>query len=103
MVKISIAVLVLISSCGQGAFEIASTNMSPTYEPGDKIIILKTGFKKGDVVSYKQEYFKNIQYVVSRVIAVSGDTLEILNGNVYVNRKAEKFKYTIHHSHSVET
>ena len=82
-------------------FKIPSMSMSPTLEPGDRIFVSKfiygarvpfTDFKfpavrepeTGDIVVFKSPIEKK-KYLVKRFIASGGDTVEIIDTDIYVN------------------
>jgi len=65
-----------------------SSNMSPTLNSGDFILINKlnkiTGYiKKSDIVQYYDE--KNSESCIARVIAMPKDSVEIINDDIFVN------------------
>ncbi len=66
---------------------VQGSSMFPTLEEGDRLIVNKIGYTigepaYGDIVILS--YSDNIEYV-KRVIAMSGDTIEIKDMVVYVN------------------
>ena len=77
------AIAVLVATLLLPVLQIYGSSMSPTLADGDIVVSLKTSeFKHGDVVAF---YYNN-KILVKRVIAVSGDWVDITeNGDVYVN------------------
>ena len=77
------AIAVLVATLLLPVLQIYGSSMSPTLADGDIVVSLKTSeFKPGDVVAF---YYNN-KILVKRVIAVSGDWVDITeNGDVYVN------------------
>jgi signal peptidase I len=74
-------------------FSIPSESMEHTLEIGDNVAVDKLthrmfGVDRGDVVVFKKPVVlqdDKIKDLVKRVIAVEGDTVEAVNGKVYVN------------------
>lgn len=65
-------------------------SMEPTLSDQNKIIINKmayrfTGPKRFDVVVFKPEGKEHSYYSIKRVIGLPGETLQILNGQIYIN------------------
>lgn len=79
------AIAVLIATLWLPVLQIYGTSMAPTLEKGDIILTVKTSdFKSGDIVAF---YYNN-KVLVKRVIALSGDWVDIdQNGAVYVNNQ----------------
>lgn len=79
------AIAVLVATLLVPVLQIYGTSMSPTLTDGDIVLSLKTSdFEPGDVVAF---YYNN-KILVKRVIAVSGDWVDITEeGDVYVNDK----------------
>ena len=77
------AAAVLISSMLMPVFRIYGTSMAPTLEEGNIVAAVKTTkFDQKDLIAF---YYNN-RILVKRVIAVSGEWVDIDNdGNVYVN------------------
>lgn len=73
------------------AFYIPSGSMEPTLEIGDRVVIYKLGYRfhdvnPGDVVVFsKPDESYDLNELIKRVVAVGGDTFEILDGYVYIN------------------
>ncbi|MBE6128857.1 MAG: signal peptidase I [Erysipelotrichaceae bacterium] len=64
---------------------INGTSMEPTFNENDMVLVFKNkNLKTGDICAF---YYNNT-VLVKRVIAVSGDTVDMdLNGNISVNGK----------------
>ena len=65
-------------------------SMNTTLNDGDKIIINKLAYfrnepKRYDVIVFSQSKSGHGYYNIKRVIGLPGETLEIVNGEVYVN------------------
>ena len=67
-----------------GVSFVKGDSMEPTLQNGEMVFYRRFGstYEKGDVVSVRVPAG---EYYVKRVIAVAGDTVDIRNGNVYVN------------------
>ncbi|MEM1224977.1 MAG: signal peptidase I [Planctomycetota bacterium] len=71
------------------AFVIASNSMSPTLRRGERILVDKTAYrssavKAGDVVVFANPEKPSMTYI-KRVVALSGDRVEILDGRLQIN------------------
>lgn len=77
------AIAVLVATLWLPVLQIYGTSMAPTLEKGNIILTVKTSdFKTGDIIAF---YYNN-KVLVKRVIALSGDWVDIdQNGSVYVN------------------
>lgn len=90
-----IIVLALLISFGIKTFVVTSTivdgrSMNPTVNHGDRLMVNKLFFMKknitrGDVIDFYVPESK--KYYLKRVIAVEGDTVELINDRVYLNGK----------------
>lgn len=65
-------------------------SMNTTLNDGDKIIINKLAYlrkdpERYDVVIFKQSGNEHSYYNIKRIIGIPGDTIEIAEGNVYIN------------------
>ncbi|MEZ7892423.1 MAG: signal peptidase I [Candidatus Wallbacteria bacterium] len=80
------------------AFFIPSGSMENTLLPGDMILVNKfiyyfTDYKHGDIIVFKYPKEPEKDYI-KRVIGLPGDTVEIKNGDIYINDKLTEEKYT---------
>lgn len=70
--------------------EIKDNYMRPTLEKEDTIIIstmsyIKSGPDRFDVIVYKKSGKEHDYYAIQRVIGLPGETIQIIDGNVYIN------------------
>ena len=79
------AIAVLVAVLFLPVLRIYGTSMSPALSEGNYVVSVKgSSFETGDVVAF---YYNN-KILVKRVIALSGDWVDIdNNGNVYVNNQ----------------
>lgn len=63
---------------------VSGDSMEPTLQSGELVMYIRLNreYKKGDVVSVRNP---SGEYYVKRIIAVAGDTIQIRNGQVYIN------------------
>ena len=69
---------------------VPGTSMEPTLTEGTSIIVNKLSYwRKGperfDVIVFEQEGEEHSYYHVKRVIGLPGETVQIVNGSVYIN------------------
>ncbi len=66
---------------------VPSGSMEPTLMPGDKVIAFRIdGIKRRDIVVFFNPLKKG-EILVKRVIGLPGETIEIMNGKVFINGK----------------
>jgi signal peptidase I len=77
-------VVVLIFRLLVGISFVKGASMSPTLEDNQLVAYVRIvpAYKRGDVISVRMP---SGQYYVKRVIAVAGDTVDIQDGQLYVN------------------
>ena len=82
------AIAVLVATLLLPVLQIYGSSMTPTLTDGDIVLTLKTTeFKTGDVVAF---YYNN-KILVKRVIAQSGDWVDITpEGDVYIGKSTDK-------------
>lgn len=89
---ISIVVLVVVLPFfylyfvkGMRFYEVPTRSMEPTLMPGDRIVALRPShYQRGDIVVLPDPKSPG-DYLVKRLVAFAGDTVEIANGNLFVN------------------
>lgn len=96
-----VIILALLISFGIRTFVVTSTivdgrSMNPTVNHGDRLMVNKIFFMKknitrGDIIDFYVPDAK--KYYLKRVIAVEGDTVEIINDRVYLNGKMLEENY----------
>ena len=79
---------------------ILQTSMLPTIDPGDRIIVncLTYEFREprpGEIIVV-HDPLDDKKDIIKRVIAVSGDTVELLDGVLYVNGSVVEEPYVVH-------
>lgn len=94
-----ISVGIITSSFWVRVLTIYGTSMSPNLTAKDTVVAFKKDqYKSGDVIAF---YYNN-KVLVKRVIATSGDWVNISNnGNVIINDKEIKEKYLLKSSKSI--
>jgi signal peptidase I len=72
-----------------GGYSVASNSMSPSLNPGERVLVNKLAFKysepdRGEIVFYKSPDADTDQ--LQRVIGLPGDIIEVKDGVVYANK-----------------
>ena len=75
-------------------------SMNTTLSDGDKIIVNKLAYIKGeperyDVIVFSQSKSGHGYYNIKRVIGLPGETVEIINGAVYINGEKLQEEITV--------
>ncbi|HMF43672.1 MAG TPA: signal peptidase I [Polyangia bacterium] len=100
-IGVAIAVALLLRAFVVEAFQIPSGSMIPTLEVGDHIFVSKFSYglsipftdlkvleyaqpKRGDVIVFKFPQDTSTDYI-KRVVGLPGDTIEVRQGQLYVN------------------
>ncbi len=61
-------------------------SMQPTFYEGDvRIIVLTSRVEAGDIIGIRASEERQFKNYAKRVIAVEGDTIEIIDGRVYID------------------
>lgn len=88
---------------GYDIYRIPSKSMQPLLVPGDYISVSNTAYledlpKRNDVVVFYKPDLKlsksRVPYI-KRIMAISGDTIEIKNGKVLVNNESVEERYVL--------
>jgi len=100
-IGVAVAVALLLRAFVVEAFQIPSGSMIPTLHVGDHIFVSKFSYGlsipftdikvmqygqpvRGDVIVFKFPQDKSVDYI-KRVVALPGDTVEVRQGDLYVN------------------
>ncbi|MBC8364479.1 MAG: signal peptidase I [Actinobacteria bacterium] len=88
----ALVVALLVKQFLFAAYYIPSPSMQPTLTDGDRIVVNKLSYRlhevnRGDVVVFHKSDPdpEGINDLIKRVIALPGETVEVLDGKVYVN------------------
>jgi signal peptidase I len=70
-------------------YQVLMSSMEPSFYEGDRVVVNKAvywfgGPERGDVIIFEEPNGSQEDFI-KRVIGVSGDTIEVKNGAVYVN------------------
>ncbi len=96
-IAITIAIAVVFSYFFGVRSSVIGPSMSPQLDDGDAVLIDRFSYKfispkPGDMIAFLPNGNTNTHYYIKRVIGVPGDTVQIIDGAVYVNEEeyAEK-------------
>ncbi len=96
-IAITIAIAVVFSYFFGVRSSVIGPSMSPQLDDGDEVLIDRFSYKfispkPGDMIAFLPNGNTNTHYYIKRVIGVPGDTVQIIDGVVYVNEEeyAEK-------------
>ena len=69
---------------------VVGSSMSPTLENGEQVLVDRFSYvltepKANDIIVFLPNGNENSHYYMKRVIGVPGDTIQIINGVIYVN------------------
>src|SRR5690554_2077903 len=94
-VFISIIILAL-TACTNNTFKMQSTSMEGTIKNGEYLEVTESeSIDYGDIIAFKHiDQSQNEATWIFRVIGKAGDSVEIINGQVFVNKQ-----YTKHIDH----
>lgn len=78
--------LVIIIVFNMRLTKLHDVSMQPTFYEGDvRILLLTSRVEAGDIIAIKGSEKTNYKNYAKRVIAVEGDTIEIIEGRVYID------------------
>jgi signal peptidase I len=99
----ALVVAIVVKTFLVQAFYIPSGSMEPTLKPGDRVLVNKLsydlhGVRRGDIVVFKSPPSElasdpSVKDLIKRVIGLPGDTIQGINGEVYINGKLLKEPY----------
>ena len=75
-----------------GVSWISGKSMYPTFKDGQPVFYnrMSSHFEKGDVVSFRMP---SGEYIIKRVVAVAGDTVDVHDGAFWINGEKETGDY----------
>jgi len=70
--------------------KVLGVSMKPTLNNGQKVLINRVVYnvfppKRGDVVVFQLHAVQESNYYIKRIIGVPGDTIQIIDGRIYIN------------------
>jgi len=95
VVAVAVVIAILLRTFVVATYSIPSGSMEPTLQVGDRIVVDKLsyhlhGIGTGDIVVFSTPPHENcagppVSDLVKRVIALSGQTISLQNGHVFIN------------------
>lgn len=84
---ILLSIVILLAACAGQVYQIASVSMEPTYGDGKYVTIAPVELaelQRGDIIGYRHPSNPD-EFFVKRLIGLSGETVEIREGAIYIN------------------
>ncbi len=86
LVLIALVLALTLKTYVAEAYEIKGRSMEPTFENGQRVVVLKSffGIERGDIIVFasSEEPGKDL---IKRVIGLPGETVKIVRGQVYID------------------
>lgn len=98
-ILIALVLVIIIRTFILDSRVVPSSSMVPAIVPGDRLFVEKishrfNGLSRGDVVVFKPPQKANLKDdLIKRLIALPGDTVEVKNGQLYLNDVAQDEPY----------
>lgn len=82
----------LVTSHGLERIQVSGNSMNLILQDGDTVLVNKMAYKifsphRNDVIVFRQEGQEHNYYSVKRVVALPGETVQIMDGILYINDK----------------
>ena len=89
-VAVAAIALFLVSRFLIGVSAVSGDSMYPTYKSGQLVFYSRTdkSYEVGDVIAMN---YLNGDFYIKRIVAVAGDTVDIRDGQVYVNDQLQSY------------
>ena len=94
-----IVILFLVMHIARHQTRVIGSSMFPAIEDGDSIVLDRISYRffsprRFDVIAFPSQYQDGVNYV-KRIIGLPGETLQIMDGRVYINGSLlkERFDY----------
>ena len=94
IIVVCILAWMLVSFFGQRVSN-AGDSMSPVLKNGDVVLINRIVYdarkpKRGEIIAFRPNGNENAHYCIKRVVGLSGETVQIKDGKVYIDGKVQK-------------
>lgn len=78
-----ISIIILLRIFLVEVYVVRKDSMQNTYRDGDRVLILKNLFtvKRNNILVFRRDN----EILIKRCVGLPGDTLKIINGNIYIN------------------
>lgn len=91
IVVVCLLAVILVVSFGQRV-SIAGDSMSPALKNGDVLLVNRLVYnarkpERGDIIAFRPNGNENAHYMVKRVVGLPGETVQIQDGQVYIDGK----------------
>lgn len=94
LIEVIVAIVLgyLVTSHGLERIQVSGNSMNLILKDGDTILVNKMTYKifspsRNDVIVFRQEGQEHNYYSVKRVVALPGETVQIMDGILYINDK----------------
>ena len=82
----------LVTRYGFERTDVSGNSMNPVLQDGDSILVNKTAYmlfspSRNDVIVFRQDGQEHSYYSVKRVVGLPGETIQIVEGVLYINDK----------------
>lgn len=95
LLLVLVFILALIGRQDLGFYQVPSSSMEPTLQPGDRFVAFAAkSYARGDVVVAQDPADPDV-YIVKRIVATGGDWVSVYNGDLYVNDVAVTEPYLL--------
>lgn len=89
IVVVCLLAVILVVSFGQRV-SIAGDSMSPALKNGDVLLVNRLVYnarkpERGDIIAFRPNGNENAHYLVKRVVGLPGETVQIQDGQVYID------------------
>lgn len=102
LIEIVVAVVLgfLVVTYGFEKTSMSGPSMEPVIQEDDVLVVNKMAYvllkpKRNDVIVYAQEGKEHSYNNVKRVIGLPGETIQIIDGKIYINNEEYKEEYTL--------
>lgn len=101
-IAIALILALLIRQFLVASFTVEGHSMEPTLHDGERLLVYKLGYRfgepeRGDIIVFRYPLDPSRDFI-KRVIGLPGDTIEIRNGEVYINGERVEEPYRANNS-----